>query len=82
MELNRVIIHVGINDLRYSQDPQAIPKSIIDIDKNAKNNKNDILILSIIPRPDNSIAKAGQVNGFLEKPYEKNKFTFETLQLW
>ena len=82
LNLNRVINHVGTNDWRYSQDPQAIPKSIIDIDKNAKNNKNDILILSIIPRRDNSIAKGRQVNEFLEKPYEKNKFTFETLQLW
>ena len=79
LNLNRVIIHVGTNDFRYSQDPQAIPKSIIDIDKNAKNNKNDILMLSIISRLDNSIAKGRQVNEFLEKPYEKNKFTFETL---
>ena len=81
LNLNRVINHVGANDLRYSQDPQAIPKSIIDIDKNATNNKKDINI------EYNSTSwqfncEGRQVNKFLEKPYEKNKFTFETLQLW
>ena len=60
LNLNRVINHVGANDLRYSQDPQAIPKSIIVIDKKATNNKKDILILSIIPRRDNSIANVAR----------------------
>ena len=32
---DRVIIHVGTNDLRSSQDPETIAKNIIDIAKNS-----------------------------------------------
>ena len=32
---DRVIIHVGTNDLRSSQDPETIAKNIIDIAKSS-----------------------------------------------
>ena len=82
LNLSRVIIHVGTNDLRSSQDPQTIEKSIIDIAKNAKNNKKDILILGIVSSRENSIEKGHQVNKFLEKPSVKNNNFFEILQQW
>ena len=49
---DRVIIHVGTNDLRSNQDPETIAKNIIDIAKSSKTNKNEILLSSIVPRRD------------------------------
>ena len=46
---DRVIIHVGTNDLRSSQDPETIAKNIIDIVKNSTSNRNEILVSSIVP---------------------------------
>ena len=47
---NRVIIHVGKNDLRSSQDPETIVKNIIDIAKNSTTNNNEILVSSLVPQ--------------------------------
>ena len=49
---DRIIIHVGTNELRSSQDPETIAKTIIDIEKNSTTNKNEILVSSMVPRRD------------------------------
>ena len=41
---DRVIIHVGTNDLRSSQDSATIAKNTIDIVKNSTTNKNEVLV--------------------------------------
>ena len=64
---DRVIIHVGTNGLRSSQDPETIAKNIIDIAKNSTTNKNEILVSSIVPRRDNLNGKGCQVNSILQK---------------
>ena len=50
---DRVTIHVRTNDLRSGQDPETVAKNIIDIAKSSTNNKNEILVSSIVPRRDN-----------------------------
>ena len=45
---DRIIIHVGTNRLRSSQDLETITKNIIDIAKNNATNKNEILVSSIV----------------------------------
>ena len=67
---DRVIIHVGTNDLRSSHDPVTIAKSIIDIVKNSTTNKNEILVSSIVPRRDN------QVNNILQKLCVESNFAY------
>ena len=59
---DRVMIHVGKNDLRSSQDPETIAKNIIDIAKNSSTNKNEILVSRIVPRQDNLDSKGRQAN--------------------
>ena len=62
-----VIIHIGTNDLRSSQDPETIAKNIIDIAKNSTINKNEILVSSPVLRRDNLNSKGRQVNNILQK---------------
>lgn len=69
---NCVIIHVGTIVLRSSQDPETIVKNIIDMAKNCKDDKNEILISSLVPRLDNLNGKSRQVNIFLKKLCKKN----------
>ena len=64
---DRVIIHIGTNDLRYSQNPETTVKNIIDIAKSSTTNKNEILVSSIVPRRDNLNSKSCQVNNILQK---------------
>ena len=47
---DRVIIHLGRNDLKSCQDPETIAKDIIDIAKNSTTDKNEILVSSIVSR--------------------------------
>ena len=75
---DRVFIHVGTNNLRSSQDPETIAKNTellyIDIAKNSTTNKNEIVVLSIVPRRDSLNGKGRQVNNILEKLYVDNNF--------
>ena len=71
---DRVIIHVDTNDLRSSQDPETIAKTIIDIAKNSTTNKNEILVSSIVPRRDNLNGKGRQVKNILQKLCVENNF--------
>ena len=48
---DQLIIHIGTNDLRSSQDPETIAKNI-DFVKNSTTNENEILISSIDRRRD------------------------------
>ena len=73
---DRVIIHVGTNDLRSSQDPETIAKNIIDIAKNSTTKKNEILVSSIVPRRDNLNGKGRQVNNILQKLCVENNFAY------
>ena len=61
---DRVIIHVGTIDLRFSEDLKTIAKNIIDIAKNSTTGKNEILVSSIVPRRDNLNGKRRQVKTF------------------
>ena len=56
-----MIIHVGTNNLRSSQDLVAIAKNIPDIAKINTTNKNEILVSSIVPPRDNLNGKGRQV---------------------
>ena len=73
---DRVIIHVGTNDLRFNQDPVTIAKNIIDIAKPSKTNKNEILLSSIVPRRDSLNGKGRQVNNILQKLCIENNFVY------
>ena len=73
---DRIIIHVGTNDLRSNQDPVTIAKNIIDIVKSSKTNKNEILLSSIVPRRDSLNGKGRQVNNILQKLCIKNNFVY------
>ena len=73
---DRVIIHVGTNDLRSNQDPVTIAKNIIDIAKSSKINKNEILLSSIVPRRDSLNGKGRQVNNILQKLCIENNFVY------
>ena len=73
---DRVIIHVGTNDLRSSQDPETVAKNIIDIAKNSTPNKNEIRVSSIVPRRDNLNGKGCQVNNILQKLCVENNFAY------
>ena len=76
LDPDRLIIHVGTNDLRSSQDPETITKNIIDIAKNSTTNKNEILVSSIVPLPDNVNGKGRQVNNILQKLCVENNFAY------
>ena len=73
---DRVIIHVGTIDLRFSEDPKTIAKNIIDIAKNSTTSKNEILVSSIVPRRDNLNGKGRQVNNILQKLCVENNFAY------
>ena len=62
---DRVIIHVGSNDLRSSQDPVTIAKNITDDAKSSKTNKNEVLVSSKIPRRNSLNGKGRHVNNIL-----------------
>ena len=62
-----VIIHIGTNDLRSSQDPETIAKNIIAIAKNSTTNKNEIVVSSPVLGRDNLNSKGRQVNNILQK---------------
>ena len=64
---DRVIIHVGTNDLRSIQNLVTIAKNIIDTAKNSTTNKNEILASNIVPRRDNLNGEGRQVNNILQK---------------
>ena len=76
LDPDRLIIHVGTSDLRSSQDPETIAKNIIDIAKNSTTNKNEILVSSVVPRPDNVNGKSRQVNNVLRKLCLENNFAY------
>ena len=69
-----VIIHVGTNDLRSSQDPGTTAKNIIDNAKSSTTHKNKILVSSIVPRWGNLNGKGRQVNNILQKLYVESNF--------
>ena len=74
---DQLIIHVGTNDLRSSQDPETIAKNIIiDFAKNSATNKNEILVSSIVRRRDNLNGKGCQVNNILQKLCVENDFAY------
>ena len=75
-DIDRVIISVGTNDLKSSQDPETIAKNIIDIAKNSTTNENEILVSSIVPQRDNLNGKGRQVNNILQKLCAENSFVY------
>ena len=75
-DLDRVIIPVGTNDLKSSQDPETIAKNIIDVAKNSTTNENEILVSSIVPRRDSLNGKDRQVNNILQKLCVENNFVY------
>ena len=73
---DQVIINVGTNDLRSSQEPGTIAKNIIDFAKNSMTDKNEILVSSIVPRRDSLNGKGRRENNILQKPCVENNFAY------
>ena len=72
----RVILHVGTNDLRSSKPADVIANEIIDLAKSIKRQENDITISSIVARGDHLNDKANETNNILKSLCYKNNFDF------
>ena len=75
-DLDQVIIHVGANELRSSQDPATISKNIIEITKSSTTNKNEILVSSMFLRQGNLNGKGRQVNNILQNLHVEINFSY------
>ena len=63
---NRFFIHTYTNGVRSSKDPGNIAKDVIDVAKNIKSDKNEILISSIVPRRCNLNGRDHQANKWVK----------------
>ena len=63
---NHFIIHADTNGLRSSKDPGTVGKNVIDIAKNIKSGKNEVLISSIVSGRCNLNGKDHQVNKWVK----------------
>ena len=55
---DKVILHIGINDLRLKKEPLEIASGIIDLAKTCRENGCDRIISEILPRGDKLNDKA------------------------
>ena len=60
-----IILHCGTNDLRGNKSPEEIATNIINLAKEMKSEKNEVMVSGIIPRNDNLNDKGIDVNNFL-----------------
>ena len=59
---DKVILHIGINDLRLKKEPLEIASGIIDLAKTCRENGCDRIISEILPRGDKLNKKAQEAN--------------------
>lgn len=78
MHPERVIIHVGTNDLKSDSTAAEIADNILSLAKFVSNDHNEIIVSSIAPRNDKYNEKAKGVNSHLYKMIEKTEFGFIT----
>lgn len=64
---DRMIIHVGTNDLNTEATEQQIAQSIVDLASFANTNSTSVAISSITHREDKWLKKANKVNSLMEK---------------
>ena len=82
-EPDRVILHVGTNELRSSKPANSIATEIIDLANSIKTQENDIIISSIVSRGDHLNDKAGETNNILKSLcYEKNFDFIDNSNIW
>ena len=60
-----VILHCGTNDLRGNKSAEEIATNIINLAKEMKSEKNEVMVSGIIPRNDNLNEKGIDVNNIL-----------------
>ena len=62
---NLVIIHAGTNSLRGNSTPDEVATEILELATSLKNETNEIVVSSIVPRRDHLNEKVGKVNDAL-----------------
>ena len=72
----QTILHCGTNNLPSSEDPETIPKNVINLAKKIKADTKKVAISGIMPRRDAFNLKAKQVNETLKKICEEEKIPF------
>ena len=66
---------MNTNDFKSDQDPETIPRNIVEVAINSKTDQtNKLLISSIVARRDHLNGKGRQVNMFLKKFCMENDF--------
>ena len=75
-ENDLVILHCGTNDLRGNETAENIAMNIIELAKEMKSDKNDVMVSGIVPRNDNFNEKGIDVNNFLTTLCKNCKFNF------
>ena len=60
-----VIIHVGTNSLRGNSTPHQVANEIVELATTLKNDTNEIVVSSIVPRRDHLREKVEKVNDIL-----------------
>ena len=59
---DKVILHIGTNDLRSKKEPLEVASNIISLSKTCRENGCDTIISEILPRGDKLNKKAQEVN--------------------
>ena len=72
----KIIVHVGTNDLNSCNKSSKIARSIISLAKELKNEENEIIVSLIVPRNDNLNNKVNEVNDRLRHLCDKNNFRY------
>ena len=75
-EPDAIVLHVGTNDLRDSTSAAEIGNEIIELAKEIKSVKNDVIVSGIILRNDSNNKKGNEVNAFLKSKCSENSFLY------
>jgi len=76
---NRVVLHCGTNSLTTDETPEEITTQIIDLAKDIKNEINEVIVSSILPRRDEYDWKAEEVNGLLQTYFDEENRSIKFL---
>lgn len=72
----RVVLHIGTNELRSQKLPNEIAIEILDLAGTIKKESNEIIISGIIPRRDFLNEKAKEVNSILKSLCNENNIVY------
>ena len=75
----RVVLHCGTNSLTTDETPEEITTQIIDLAKDIKNEINEVIVSSILPRRDEYDWKAEEVNGLLQTYFDEENRSIKFL---